>query len=461
MRNRRSSRREFVCRASLLAAACHLTAPICSRAADAAPLPPPRDVLRNVPQTLLADPRIQLDFGPERLILDDGLQPSMLCTASGALVVQAQLSGKPHPSKRIFYPYALSTVVSRDGGRQWIDFPLKPGDNGVNLEGGIVQLRDGAILALETYVTPADRPGQGLGLLYTSTDDYRTLQGPIDVTFNLPNASFYNSTDDGGRPHAAMRLHRRIIELPNGDLLTTLYGWHEGDNEPSGYTPTMHKTRVMLLRSTNRGRHWDFVSTIAVDPKVGSEGFDEPVLARLAHGPHSGRLLCMMRTGRELYESTSDDEGRTWSPARPRMFADLDVNRTDLWAEMFRNVRRKGKPIGEDPNEFIAAVVDPDLIELRSGTLVAAFGLRVPPRANFAKPEHPWNGNYLAFSLDHGATWGHVVRLTTGVSTTHYMAIEQTPTDNSIFVAYDFGYWGGKQGRYVYGRPLKISLAAG
>jgi hypothetical protein len=52
--------------------------------------------------------------------------------------------------------------------------------------------------------------------------------------------------------------------LPNGDLLTTLYGWMEGDNEPSGYTPTMRKSRSMLLRSTNRGRHWELVSTIAV-----------------------------------------------------------------------------------------------------------------------------------------------------------------------------------------------------
>ena len=66
------------------------------------------------------------------MILDDGLQPSMLCTKSGTLVVQSQLSKKPHPQERIFYPYALETVVSRDGGQTWTEFPLKPGDNGVN-----------------------------------------------------------------------------------------------------------------------------------------------------------------------------------------------------------------------------------------------------------------------------------------------------------------------------------------
>jgi hypothetical protein len=370
--------------------------------------------------------------------------------------VQSQLSTKPHPQLRIFYPYALRTVVSRDGGASWTEFPLRPGDNGVNLEGGVTQLRDGTILALETYVTPGARVGEGRGLLFTSRDDYRSLEGPVNVTFALPGANFSGSTDDGGRPHAAMRLHRRILELPGGDLLTTIYGWLEGDNEPSGYTPTMRKTRVLLLRSSNRGRHWELVSTIAADPKVGTEGYDEPVLARISKGPHSGRLICQMRTGRELRESVSDDEGRTWSPARPRVFADLDVYRTELWAPLFKGFRRNGRLIEENPNEFIGAVVDPDLLELRSGVLVAAFGVRVPPRACWTIPKHPWNGNYLAFSLDHGDTWSHVVRLTSGVFTTHYMAVEETPRDNHLFVAYDFGHWRCKEGRYTYGRPVQF-----
>jgi hypothetical protein len=447
------SRRAFLKAATWLTAGLPMVRPRTSAAAGE-----DRSVLRNTPETLVADPRLSLDFGDERLILDDGLQPSMLCTKAGTLVVQSQLSTKPHPQPRIFYPYALRTVVSRDGGATWAEFPLKSGDNGVNLEGGVTQLRDGTILALETYVIPGARAGEGRGLLFSSRDDYRSLEGPVEITFALPGANFSGSTDDGGRPHAAMRLHRRILELPGGDLLTTLYGWLEGDDEPSGYTPTMKKTRVMLLRSSDRGRHWELVATIAADPKVGTEGYDEPVLARISKGPHPGRLICQMRTGRELRESVSDDEGRTWSPARPRVFADLDVYRTELWAPLFKGFRRNGRLIEENPNEFIGAVVDPDLLELRGGLLVAAFGVRVPPRACWTIPKHPWNGNYLAFSLDHGDTWSHVVRLTSGVYTTHYMAVEETPRDNHLFVAYDFGHWRCKEGRYTYGRPLQISI---
>ena len=29
--------------------------------------------------------------------------------------------------------------------------------------------------------------------------------------------------------------------------------------------------------------------------------------------------------------------------------------------------------------------------------------------------------------------------MTSGITTTHYMAIEETPTDNQLFVTYDYG----------------------
>lgn len=418
------------------------------------------DVARNLPEMLEADGKLRLTFGDERMVLPRGLQPSMLCTKSGTLVVQAQVPEKPFPSKRMTYFAAMETVVSRDGGQSWTKIPLKPGENGLNMEGGAVQLRDGTILALDTYIAPGEREGEGIGQLYTSTDDWRTLQGPQDVVFELTGVDFFASTDDGGRPHNAQRLHRRIIELPNGDLLTTFYGWIKGDNTPSTYNPKMMKTRMMLARSTNRGQRWKLVSNVAVDPKVGTEGLGEPVLARVSQGPHTGRLICLMRTGRELYETISDDEGLTWTPARPRVFAGLDIYRTELWVDMFRNFPDfKGRLLDENnPDELRGAVVDPDLIELRSGLLVAAFGVRVPQKLCWRHPQHPWNGNYLAFSRDHGKTWSNVVRMTSGILTTHYMAIEETPTDNKLFVTYDHGGWTPGMTRYIYGRFVQIAI---
>jgi hypothetical protein len=416
------------------------------------------EVVHNTPITLVTNHELTFKFGEERMVLDDGLQPSMLCTKTGALVVQSQNSKKPFPQERIFYPYAMSTVISRDNAKTWNKFAFPAGNNGVDIEGGVIQLRDETILALETFVTPGKKADQGEGLLYYSNDDWHTLQGPVSINFNIPNAEFYNSSDDNGRPHNAMRLHRRILELPNGDLLTTIYGWQKGDNEPSGYTPTMKKTRVMLFRSKDKGRNWNYVCTVAADSQVGTEGFGEPVIARVSKGVHQGRLICLMRTGRELYKTISDNEGKTWNKPEPIVFAGRDVYATDQWKEMFKETKIKGELIINNPNQIIGAVVDPELLELRSGILVAAFGVRIPARAYKQNPTHPWNGNYLAFSTDGGDTWGNITQLTSGIYTTHYMAVEEMKKGNSIFVTYDFGYWGYKGGRYTYGRRVDISI---
>lgn len=414
----------------------------------------------NIPERIEADGKLRLDFGEERLVQPRGLQPSMLCTTSGTLIVQSQIPEKPFPSSRMTYPYALETWISRDNAATWNKIPGKPGENGLNAEGGIVQLRDGTIFALDTYITPGKKPDEGLGQIYTSTDDWRTVEGPREAVFELPDIDFYASKDDGGHPHEAQRLHRRILELPNGNLLATFYGFKKGDKTPSTYMPTMMKSRSMLARSNDRGLHWKLISTIAVGPEIGTEGFGEPVLARLSKGPKAGRLICFMRTGRELREAISDDEGMTWSPPRPRVFAGLDVYRTELWVDHYRNFKgTKGKLLDENnPDELRGAVVDPDLIELRGGILVAAFGVRIPQKACWAHPEHSWNGNYLAFSLDHGESWSNVVRMTSGVLTTHYMAIEETPTDNKIFVVYDLGGWSKGMPRDVWGRFVNVTV---
>ena len=79
----------------------------------------------------------------------------------------------------------------------------------------------------------------------------------------------------------------------------------------------------------------------------------------------------------------------------------------------------------------------------REGTLIVQSQIPEKPFPSSRMTSgNSWNGNYLAFSLDHGETWSNVVRMTSGESTTHYMAIEETPTNNKIFVTYDRGGWG-------------------
>src|SRR5256885_16651633 len=124
-----------------------------------------------------------------------------------------------------------------------------------------------------------------------------------------------------------------------------------------------------------------------------------------------------MRTGRELYEASSDDEGATWSGTAPSVFAGLDIYRTELWIGMLRNFKDfHGKLLDENNQlELRGAVVDPDLIELRSGVLVAAVGVRVPQKLCRRHPKDPRNGNCLAIRSDYGDTWSAVSQFTSGV----------------------------------------------
>ena len=455
MINHQSSRRNFLKKTSMVMAGIPFV--------NTPMFPRERQLQRNLqvvpdnkPLTVLTDNKVQFDFGKERMIWEDGLQPSMLVTQKNTIVVQVQNRNKPLPQERIYYPFALDTVVSRDKGNTWEKLPLLPGKNDINIEGGIIQLKDGTILGLETYVTPGNKPDTGETLLFYSKDDMKTIEGPFTATFEMPDANFYASSDDGGRPHVAMRLHRRIIELPNGDLMTTIYGWQKGDKSPSDYEVRMIKTRVMVFRSSNKGRHWKFVSAITTVPQTQTEGFGEPVLNRVSKGKHAGRLICFIRTGRELYRTHSDNEGKTWTAPAPIQFADRDVYATEKWRDMFKDVKRKGQLVTESSIEIIGAVVDPDICVLRSGLLVAAFGLRIPAKACWQKFNHPWNGNYMAVSSDGGDTWGNVQQLTSGIPTTHYMAIEEMKEDNTVFVVYDWGWWGYKEGRFTYGRPVTI-----
>src|SRR5437870_2442342 len=89
----------------------------------------------NIPEMVEADGTLRLTFGEEMLVIPRGLQPSMLCTKSGTLIVQAQVPEKSLPSSRIAYPSAIETWVSRDSAQTWTKFPRKPGENGLNAEG--------------------------------------------------------------------------------------------------------------------------------------------------------------------------------------------------------------------------------------------------------------------------------------------------------------------------------------
>jgi len=216
--------------------------------------------------------------------------------------------------------------------------------------------------------------------MWKSNDNGKTFSGPYNARLSLPIGAIA-TIPAMGRTLADIRFYRSVIELDNGHLLASMYGRFKGDE----------KYRSFLVKSTDHGENWSYLSPIAYDPKVGTEGFCEPVMALLP----DGNILCIMRTGSggPLYQTKSEDKGETWS---------------------------KPEPTG-------ANGVDPDLIVLSDGTLACSYG-RLDPKL-------PSNGDSIMFSTDGGLTWTDHTLIYPGPST-GYTGIEEI-RPNQILYAFD------------------------
>jgi sialidase-1 len=134
-----------------------------------------------------------------------------------------------------------------------------------------------------------------------------------------------------------------ILELPKGTLLMACLGQLNTRRERKDQEPI----RSVLLRSDDKGLHWEHWSTIAFDP-AGIISFDEPALGRTG----DGTLVVMNRAEhlprarhQNMWVTYSKDEGESWS--RPEC--------TNLW----------GYPA--------------DLLLLKDGRMLATYGYRRAP----------------------------------------------------------------------------------
>lgn len=255
-------------------------------------------------------------------------------------------------------------VRSKDGGRTWgrreVVAAIKDVDE---REGCGVQLRDGTIVVgvfynnlynpdgsynFEWKKNPPPLLKPELGLRYlgsyviTSNDNGHTWSAPSFI--NNRGTPF---TDIEGPTDAP-------IELPDGSVVMGMIG-ENTEKDP------LNRSAIML-RSTDRGKTWAYLSTIAADPGGKLGGFLEPGIVRTK----KGRIVAAMRNhgpAQAIWVTHSDDDGRTWAPVRQT-------------------------PMVGHPT---------DLIQLADGRLMASYGIRTP----HTKP----TGVRVCFSRDEGLTW--------------------------------------------------------
>jgi hypothetical protein len=343
----------------------------------------------------------------------------MFHSNKGTLVVQGTFlrppdSVQPEPSDFGGIPH---TVRSTDGGKTWQSWSPQPDQGeGPTINNAPVELKDGTILIFH-WIAEFHRDGLAIGRRWESKNDWQTVTGPEETRVEVPEG-VGSGYGDNGKPYSTMWFHRSILELPNGDLIAGCYGWFKQDTTPSEYQKRMNRFRCILVRSKDRGLNWKYVTTIAVDPTVGQEGFNESVLVRLTQGEHKGRLICIMRVGRKnpLYQAYSDNDGNSWSKAKA-----LNL-------------------VG----------VDPDLIEMSNGALVSSFG---------HKPDCDNHGNFLAFSFDQGGDWSQIVRLSSESELTGAYTTVREVSPGKLFVVYEVrdGTYRSSS-RRILGRTVQVTF---
>ena len=147
------------------------------------------------------------------------------------------------------------------------------------------------------------------------------------------------------------------ILMPDGSLVMGVIAYGM-DHDPA-------KSGSVMLKSTDQGNTWQYLSTMAMDTNKKLGGFLEPGIVRTK----SGRIVAAYRNHsaeNAIYTNYSDDDGKTWSP----------VTKTEMI----------GHPV--------------DLIQLSDGRLMATYGIR----SGTGRHTEP-GGIRACFSSDNGKTW--------------------------------------------------------
>lgn len=313
-------------------------------------------------------------------------EPQLFKLKSGDILLTYHVQADTHFAER-------KGLRSSDGGKTW---QTEPGR--AHREQAIGEGAQGIVLAFDIY-TFERKPGEYAGSYFKSEDGGTTFTGPhesllfinsvVSEEFPTPDQfpskdhpmrHFYQPLPEYYEPIVEKSSRRkgpvfwRYLVESDGRWLATMYGKFHGD---SVY-------RTILVSSGDDGKTWAFMTTIAYFRcGVPGEGFDEPVLSKVA----DGSLLCIMRRGGglPLAQCRSTDGGQTWSS-----------------------------------HELLAAHgVDPDLFLMSNGILACTFG----------RP-----GMHVMFSLDGcGYSWGYRTEIGTWRSSS-YMGITEIEKGKLLLV---------------------------
>jgi hypothetical protein len=318
-------------------------------------------VSAQTPGASAAPPILQITTGTPIKVAEDevGNSASVECAPNGTLIISVPSTQVPGHEGQSRLGYRLST----DGGQTW-SAPYDAVDAQTGDESEWAQVTP------TTYMRPYGPlyPVEGQADTFTTQfqvfaedlHSFRLL--PVKVT--IPNVELMYQLQGETKWYGP--LFSQIIQASDGSRLGIMWGRIKGQR----------KQVILLARSTDLGRTWQYVSTVAQDeqdrtPQWPGEfnGYAEPALAQLP----DGGLLAVIRAQashlppdfKPLYACWSADNGQTWTEPTVTEPALLNIS--------------------------------PKLAVLDNGVVACLYG----------RP-----GFHVAFSVDNGHTWPQRVSFT-------------------------------------------------
>ena len=348
--------------------------------------------------TAAAESGLEISVGEPRMISgSEGYHwfpATMLQLKDGSILLGFSVSPDAHTENLVEgSPQAL--LRSIDGGENWF---LQRSFAGYREGVPTMALDDGLLLSLK-FVLRMKASGEIFTYTWVSRDGGKTFDGLTETPMTFPEIPQERLGAGGGR-YAILALEGKCFQHKNADLMCTLDGRFQGDA----------KSRSMLIRSTNKGTSWSYVSTVARDPEI---DFVEPAITSLPNGD----LLCMIRTGsgKPMYQTRSMDGGQTWT-----------------------------QPVSTGVNG-----VRPMLVVMSNGVVACSYGRVSSTLSSRDRWTNPSLGDQIMFSLDSGETWTEPTIIYDGPSTGYTSIVEVKP-GKLLYVYYSLRYgWSRTKNRIM------------
>ncbi len=264
-------------------------------------------------------------------------------------------------------------------------------------DGGKTWSQVGHILENSTYQYPGP-DGEVIMFQSDNPAGSSTSEGRPEISLQKTDqegvleANFFRSKDNGlSRESDPAKIYlsekfrdwtgvlcRKIVGLDDGSLLMSMYCRNAKENNIE------LKFRTMVIRSTDRGKTWHYLSTIAFDMTEDErgEGFDETSLLVLP----DGKILSFMRSGASYQASLGSFNNNDWDNKMPFSYG--------TQTPIYMSISDDGGKNWSCADPITSHGVWPGAVQMENGIIAVSYG----------RP-----GNWLMFNDGKSEGWGPII----------------------------------------------------